>query len=244
MEKPIVLVVETNRLSWEGLRLILQGSLYLVSDALSVDDFLSAEPASRLNLVIWGANVPVSDVRKDILKIRKQTASANPPVRLVILAQSSNRSAIRRLVALHVDAVLMHDISGDILQRYLELVMLDQQVFPRIYASFPADESNAADVAPEPATLMPRRHHDPPSHGNSQDLGLSGRESQILQLLADAAANKTIARELGITEATVKAHVKSVLRKLRASNRTQAAIWAINNLDRSGSAPPNGSNSG
>jgi hypothetical protein len=42
-------------------------------------------------------------------------------------------------------------------------------------------------------------------------------------------SNKMIARELGITEATVKVHLKGLLRKIGAGNRTQAAIWAMNN---------------
>lgn len=58
---------------------------------------------------------------------------------------------------------------------------------------------------------------------------LSAREVQILCCLADGYSNKQVARELDITEATVKVHVKTVLRKLRLMNRTQAAIWAVQN---------------
>jgi len=43
-------------------------------------------------------------------------------------------------------------------------------------------------------------------------------------------SNKVIACNLAIAEATVKVHIKSILRKIRARNRTQAAIWAVSNL--------------
>jgi two-component system nitrate/nitrite response regulator NarL len=43
-------------------------------------------------------------------------------------------------------------------------------------------------------------------------------------------SNKVIAHNLAIAEATVKVHIKSILRKIRARNRTQAAIWAVSNL--------------
>lgn len=56
---------------------------------------------------------------------------------------------------------------------------------------------------------------------------LSAKEAAILHYLARGASNKVIARRLAITEATVKAHVKSVLRKTLVKNRTQAAIWAV-----------------
>ena len=45
------------------------------------------------------------------------------------------------------------------------------------------------------------------------------------------ASNKTIALQLVITELTVKVHMKSILRKLRLQNRTQAAVWARNHID-------------
>ena len=59
---------------------------------------------------------------------------------------------------------------------------------------------------------------------------LSGREAQILHLITQGAANKVIARELGLAEATVKVHVKAILRKVKVSNRTQAAMWAQEHL--------------
>ena len=49
----------------------------------------------------------------------------------------------------------------------------------------------------------------------------------MLQCLVDGSPNKTIARKLSISDATVKVHVKNILRKVRAANRTQAAIWAL-----------------
>jgi two-component system nitrate/nitrite response regulator NarL len=52
----------------------------------------------------------------------------------------------------------------------------------------------------------------------------------VLSHLVDGHSNKAIARFLGMTEATVKVHLKSVLRKIRVENRTQAAIWALSNL--------------
>jgi two-component system nitrate/nitrite response regulator NarL len=55
---------------------------------------------------------------------------------------------------------------------------------------------------------------------------LSPQEERILKNIADGDPNKVIARALGIADATVKVHVKNVLRKLGVGNRTQAAVWA------------------
>lgn len=64
--------------------------------------------------------------------------------------------------------------------------------------------------------------------GSARNIGLSDRETEILQYLVEGCANKLIARRLDIAEATVKVHVKGLLRKINVSNRTQAAIWALN----------------
>ncbi len=76
-------------------------------------------------------------------------------------------------------------------------------------------------VFDEPVALM--------SRASGKLESLTERELDILNLLASGFANKVIAYELGIAEATVKAHLKSMLRKLGFANRTQAAVWAVQN---------------
>ena len=65
-----------------------------------------------------------------------------------------------------------------------------------------------------------------PANDSLVGKSLSGREAQILHLITQGASNKVIARDLGLAEATVKVHVKAILRKVKVSNRTQAALWA------------------
>ena len=57
----------------------------------------------------------------------------------------------------------------------------------------------------------------------------SPRETEILHYLTTGCSNRAIARQLGIAEATVKVHLKSLLCRIRVANRTQAAIWALKN---------------
>jgi DNA-binding CsgD family transcriptional regulator len=59
---------------------------------------------------------------------------------------------------------------------------------------------------------------------------LSSREQCILRCLAEGDSNKVIARKTNISADTVKVHVKAILRKVRVGNRTQAAVWALNNI--------------
>ncbi len=66
-----------------------------------------------------------------------------------------------------------------------------------------------------------------PQHVQANDVPLSNREYEIVQRLAEGLSNKVIAGQLAISEATVKVHLKTILKKLGLHNRTQAAIWAV-----------------
>jgi DNA-binding NarL/FixJ family response regulator len=66
------------------------------------------------------------------------------------------------------------------------------------------------------------------SHGSPLD-GLSEREREVLAMVARGLPNKLIARELSISEKTVKAHLTKIFRTIGVTDRTQAALWAERN---------------
>lgn len=62
---------------------------------------------------------------------------------------------------------------------------------------------------------------------NKVEAGLTNQEQRILELVAAGKSNKLVARELDITEGTVKVHVKHLLRKLNLRSRVEAAVWFV-----------------
>jgi two-component system nitrate/nitrite response regulator NarL len=139
----------------------------------------------------------------------QQLRSAYPEARIVVLASDFAVDALRDAMNAGADGYLMKDVSPEALLQSLELVMMGEKVFPTNLAAMLFDMNVIA-----------------PQHSVR---GLSPREQEILRALVTGSSNKLIAIKLGITEATVKVHLKTLLRKIDVNNRTQAAIWAMNN---------------
>lgn len=64
---------------------------------------------------------------------------------------------------------------------------------------------------------------------STSEAGITEQEGKILELISAGKSNKVIANELGITEGTVKVHVKHLLKKLNLKSRVEAAVWAVEN---------------
>lgn len=126
--------------------------------------------------------------------------------------------------------LLISEITAEALLRCLEMVMLGGVVIPRGSISIREDEAAFLHDAPDlienaPPSTPAQPMIDEPAQ--SLDFArLSNREQTILRKLMQGASNKHIARCFDIAEATVKVHVRSLLRKLGVKNRTQAAMWA------------------
>ena len=84
-------------------------------------------------------------------------------------------------------------------------------------------------VAPNLVQILAKFHQGDDTEINISNLiaTLTPRENEILELLAEGQSNKLIAKNLGISDGTVKLHVKSILRKLEIHSRVEAAVIAV-----------------
>ncbi len=136
-------------------------------------------------------------------------------IRIVVVAESMDGDQVTASFVAGVDGYLLADISPEALCESLRLVTLGEKVFPsRLVALLASGYWTSQDPVRQA--------------GDSGGV-LSEREVAIMSRLTGGMPNKVIATELTITEATVKVHLKSIMKKIGVSNRTQAAVWAINN---------------
>lgn len=151
-----------------------------------------------------------------------------PTGRVAVLADQYVIPLVLSAFRAGANAYLLKDVTSGAFTKALELVMLGETILPSELLSYVGNAAHAiedvagahgVDIAPDKAPAA-----DP------LDLPkLSSREEYILRYIGEGYPNKLIARKMGIAEGTVKVHVKAILRKIRVGNRTQAAIWLMNN---------------
>jgi two-component system nitrate/nitrite response regulator NarL len=210
-----------NVLLRSGFSHILSGTQF----NLSADEFkdhseLPAIDGRNPVLLLVCANGTVSEPAQIVESLKARCPSAQ----VVIFADHIEPAALIQAYKAGVDGVCATDMDRGVLLKALELVMLGERFIPSsmglaFLESIP-EELRSVDgdnVVPMrmPGDTAPR---------------LSGREQQILRCLIEGASNKHIARQLGVAEATVKVHIKAILRKAKVANRTQAAMWAQRQL--------------
>ena len=210
MQTVNVLLIDADQLFREGLKQLLAGSEFgVAAEATDLDAAgMTVEHGIHPDLVLVEFDCKIQDVTA-----LGQWREKYPGMKLVVLATGTPRVGdLARCFGAGADAYLLKTISSEALKQSMALVLLGEKVFPTRMTSMLV-QSWARQPAVTSVSLA----------------GMSERENQILRCLLAGQPNKLIGKQLNITEATVKVHLKSVLKKITASNRTQAAILALQN---------------
>jgi two-component system, NarL family, nitrate/nitrite response regulator NarL len=163
-----------------------------------------------------------------VLEIIRQVQERSPETRIVALADLFDLGFVRTAHEVGVNGFCLTTSGPEVLIKSLELVMLGESVLPV------AILRSVLDAAPQKQEQPLQDNMAEPTLSDLKACKLSPREAEILGCLREGAPNKIIARKFDVTEATVKVHVKAILRKIGAANRTQAAMWASQRLPRTG----------
>lgn len=208
MEMVPACLIEKNSLLREGLKSLLAETHYRITETHADIDLAGKKSAEQDNikLVIWSADDSIEDPSLLLSDIRKLYSQS----RVVILSSHSDLEFISAAFSAGADGFLARDILPVTLLSSLNMVMAGEKICPALVPTMFSAQSSRLERSESIIA------------GN-----LSQRETQILKHLANGETNKQIANTHNIAEATVKVHVKTILRKLSLANRTQAAIWAI-----------------
>jgi DNA-binding NarL/FixJ family response regulator len=220
-----IILVGKSSLLREGLaRIFRSANFRILASVSSADDLLPTKLQLQQPLFLV---IHTGDDFDTALEQIKLFRNQHPDGRIAIVADHYRLSELVGSFRAGANGYFVDVMACDVFIKSIELVMMGETIFPPAFMPFVLD--------PEGAPLGEAAPHD----GNNRAIlirtndtlapQLSTREKSILRCLIEGNSNKCIARKINIAEATVKVHVKAILRKLRLHNRTQAAIWGTNN---------------
>jgi DNA-binding NarL/FixJ family response regulator len=194
-----VLMVDDHPLLREGIAAVIEGQadLVVVGEATNGREALEAFRTHKPDVVLMDLQMPVMGGIDAITAIRREF----PEARIVVLTTyKGDTQALRAFKA---------GASGYLLKSMLRKELLD---------TIRSVHAGKKRILPEIASEIAEHHTDD---------ALSQREIEVLQRVAAGGANKIVAGELNISEETVKAHMRSILAKLSANDRTHAVTIAL-----------------
>jgi two-component system nitrate/nitrite response regulator NarL len=201
MNRIDTLIVARDRFFREGFAQLV-GTDFAVAGTATLDQALAEIQGGKRPrlLILAAASVDFASLQ--------QIRSALPTVKTVVLIDPDQPMSFTAPAQCDIDGYIMTDVPPETLKLSLGLIMAGQAVMPSGLASELFRRREAAASASDRSFL-------------------TARESEVLRSLSRGHSNKEIARELTMSAATVKVHLKGVLRKLQVRNRTEAAVWAI-----------------
>ncbi len=185
-----------------GLRsfLDLQPDMEVVAEAGTAEQALALVPGSRPDIVVLDLVLPGMSGVAALVRLRQD----HPDVRGVVLTSHSGEDAVLSAVRAGAAGYLLKDVGPRELADALRSVA-----------------AGGSPLHPQVAATVMRRVT------AEQRNPLTPREAEVLRLIARGLTNRLIARELALSEKTVKTHVSAVLSKLGLADRTQAALYAV-----------------
>jgi len=219
----------------EGLRTMLSGEdgLRVVGEANDGREALTLCRDLRPDLILMDVRMPVMDGLEATRRIKQEM----PQTSVVMVTMHENPDYLFEAIKAGAAGYVLKDAPGERLlgavRRTLEGESpLNQELAMRLLVRLAREErdvssarrSEDAPAASEPANTMPAAK-DPGAQAELESL--TPREVEVLKLLSKGQTNPQIARNLLFSVSTVKAHVRSILSKLGVSDRTQAAVRAI-----------------
>ena len=203
-----IVIIDDHPLLRKGLQQLaeLSADIEIIGETDNGDQGLVMVQALEPDLVILDLNMPGMDGLKTLNALKKRVPAPKVAILTVSDAQEDVMAALRG----GADGYLLKDMEPeDLLEKLHELaeghLVMSPSVAERMALAIRTENQGARETA----------------------VDLTDREREILIHISEGESNKVIARNLHIAEATVKVHVKHLLKKLGLKSRVEAAVWAV-----------------
>ena len=202
---PTLVLVDDHHLFRAGVRSELGDRVDVVGEASDVESAAKVILDTRPDVVLLDVHLPGGGGQAVIERV----APHAPDVRFLALSVSDAADDVIGVIRAGARGYVTKTISGPELADAIRRVADGDAVFSPRLAGFVLDAFTASPAAGDPEVDQ-----------------LTGREQEVLRLIARGYPYKAVARELAISARTVETHVSSVLHKLQLSNRHELSRWA------------------
>lgn len=210
-EAASIMLVDDHPLLRKGLKqlIAMEDDMKVVAEASSGLDALKLAEEYDPDLIVLDLNMQGMDGIQTLKTLRDKGVSS----RIIILTVSDADDDVVAAITNGADGYLLKDMEPELLLEQIHRAVTGKMVLSEAITEI------LATALRQPKSI------------NSQLSSLTNREYEILSLIAQGMSNKMIARELDISEGTVKVHVKHLLKKLGLRSRVEAAVWMVNQQD-------------
>jgi len=208
-EKASIMLVDDHPLLRKGLRqlITLTDTLEVVAEAGNGQDAIALAKELDPDLILLDLNMQGMDGLATLRQLRDEEVTS----RIVMLTVSDADEDVLAAISAGADGYLLKDMEPEEI-----LVQIERALSGKMVLSEAITQVLASAI------------RSPANKNQANADSLTQRELEILKLIAKGLSNKLIARELNISDGTVKVHVKHLLKKLHLRSRVEAAVWMIN----------------
>lgn len=236
MKQIRVALIEDHDLTRVGIRAALQqrGEIDVVGEAANGREGLKLLQSVRPDIAIVDIGLPDIDGIELTRQFKASLSEEEEPIpKVLILTLQDNEESVLAAFAAGADSYCMKDINSDNL---LEALRVTQEgnawIDPAIARIVLKQTRQTRTSEPQTIEIAPTKKvaidaTEPEYHQMLEAYPLTERELEVLQLIVEGYSNAAIAEKLYITVGTVKTHVRNILNKLCADDRTQAAVRAL-----------------
>ncbi|WP_395940560.1 response regulator [Bacillus salinus] len=197
-----LVLADDHQIVRDGLKLILSSTndYEIVGEASNGKELVKLVHETKPDIVLSDLKMPGPSVIESCINLK----ATFPDLKIVVLTAFDESEDIYRAVDVGIDGYLMKDTDPKQILNTLNMIMLGYSLF-------------------QPKIDRQRKQH----ATIADDLHMTERELEVFELIIDNLSNAEIAEKLFISEATVKTHVSSILRKTGQPNRSQAVLFAL-----------------
>jgi DNA-binding NarL/FixJ family response regulator len=233
MSKIRIALIEDHDLTRVGIRTALQQKeeIEIVGEAANAAEGLKMIKTLQPDIAIVDIGLPDKDGIELTRELKSTSNGSELTTKVLILTLRDNKEAVLAAFAAGADSYCMKDIKFDNLLEAVRVTYNGNAWIDPAIARIVLQQAQQNPAKQDLASLDTKNTQNSSSSGDNYEhiepYTLTERELEVLELIVEGCSNALIAERLYITVGTVKTHVRNILNKLCADDRTQAAVRAL-----------------